>query len=137
MLATRRLAETERLWRAWVQLLERLHAELKYTARPVQELIASADRQTLRPLVWLSEFDGEAPLLCCPRGLCREERAFAEVFFSFLGTSDLDGQLAHIEHCCQRARELLQTATERRGRLSGVYTVMGVCAGACAGLVMV
>ncbi len=87
-------------------------------------------------MLWLSEYDDLSREWHSPENVCAEERSFAVSFFSFLGTTDLEGQLVHIERSAAKARENLQTATERRKRLAGVYAMTGVCAGLCSGLVM-
>lgn len=134
--AAKRLYDSERLWRAWVLLLQRLHAELQYTARPVQELLHTMRREELKALGWLAEYDDPREELRCPARLAVEERAFAGSFFAFLGASDLEGQLAHIERHRQRAQEAADAASERAKRLSGAYAMTGVCAGLCVGLML-
>lgn len=135
--ATWRLCESERLWQAWVRLLTQLYTELRYTVRPVQEVFASLDKKHYRALAWLSEYDGVSQGVGCPQGLCAEERAFAESFFAFVGTSDLEGQLAHIAQYGERAKDTLARVAEKRQRLSKVYISTAVCIGLSAAIVMV
>lgn len=133
--AVRRLVENERLWQAWVRLLTHLYTELRYTARPVQEILAALRQEDFRPLMWLSEF-GSATGMDCPKSLCAQERSFAESFFAFVGTSDLEGQLTHTLQYTERAKEMLATVSERRERLSKVYLSTAVCAGISTAIMM-
>ncbi len=134
--AAHRLGESERLWKAWEALLGRLAVELRYTLRPMQEVLCALNTEEFRALAWLSEYRTPHARLHCPETVCAEEKTFANEFFAFLGTSDLDGQLTHIARFQQQAHEAARTAHERRTRLSGVYTAMGVCGGLCLGLLM-
>lgn len=135
MSGARRLVENERLWQAWVRLLTHLYTELRYTARPVQEILADLKQEDFRSLVWLSEFRSTTGIEC-PAGLCAQERPFAESFFAFVGTSDLEGQLMHITQYTERAKELLAAVSERRERLSKVYVSTAVCAGISTAIMM-
>ena len=123
------LMSREALWQAWVRLLMRLHAELRYTARPVQEILAQMNPADYQPLAWVSEFCGDRVDIVCPQTLCEEERDFAEGFFAFVGTSDLEGQLAHISQYTERANERLAQVSDCRRRLSKVYLSTAACAG--------
>ncbi len=135
MNGVRRLTENERLWQAWVRLLTHLHTELRYTACPVQEVLAALDREEYRALAWLSEFEAvSSPRF--PKALCPQERDFAQGFFAFVGTSDLEGQLAHIARYTEQARERLTQVSERRQRLSKVYLSTAVCAGISTAIMM-
>ena len=134
--AAHRLKEHERLWKAWEALLDRLAVELRYTMRPVQEVLSGFDRNEFVPLSWLAEYANAQESFHLPLGLCMEEAAFAREFFSFLGTSDLEGQLAHIARFRQQASQTACSAQERCAKLSGVYIAMGVCGGLCIGLLM-
>ena len=100
-----------------------------------QEILAQADRKQYKSLEWLQEFDGKTDRYI-PCRLSAGERAYADGFFSFIGTSDLQGQLAHILQHTERAKERLRTATERRQRLARVYLSTAMCAGLCIGIVM-
>lgn len=131
----RRLADSERLWRDWVKLLTVLHTELRYTARPVQEILAALNPKDYVMLGWLCPYDATACGIC-PSALCEEEENFAREFFPFLGTSDLAGQLSHIEQFTERAKALLAQSGERRQRLSKVYVSTAVCLGISAGVMM-
>ena len=131
----RRLTDSERLWQDWVRLLAVLYTELRYTARPVQEILAALNPKDYGMLGWLSPYDATTCSLY-PSGLCEEEESFAREFFPFLGISDLAGQLAHIEQFTERAKVLLAQSGERRQRLSGVYVSTAVCLGISAGVMM-
>lgn len=135
MNGVRRLVENERLWQAWVRLLTHLHTELRYTARPVQEVLVALDREEYRALAWLSEFEAVSTSHF-PKTLCPQERDFAQGFFAFVGTSDLEGQLAHIAQYTEQARERLTQVGERRQRLSKVYLSTAVCAGISTAIMM-
>ncbi len=130
MHAVRRLIDDERLWEGWVRLLTRLHAELRYTASPVQEILAALPKEEYRSLVWLTAE------VYPPVGFREQERAFAEGFFAFIGTSDLEGQLTHILQYTERAKERLATMRERRQRLAKVYLSTAVCAGISTAIMM-
>ena len=133
----RRLSDSERLWQDWVRLLNSLHTELRYTVRPVQEMLAALNKREFAALPWLSEFGADLKGGVCPQGLCDEERAFACEFFSHVGTSDLAGQLAHIEQYRERATALSALSSERRRRLSKVYLSTAVCFGISIGIMVI
>lgn len=130
MRAVRRLIENERLWETWVRLLTYLHAELRYTARPVQEILAALPKEDYHALRWLTAD------IYPPADFCDQERAFAEGFFAFVGTSDLEGQLTHTLQYTERAREKLAEMRECRQRLAKVYLATAVCAGISTAIMM-
>lgn len=130
------LRKTEKLWRAWVLFLERLYARLRYTALPIGEVIGGIDHDGLQPLLWLSEYTSTDMPVGCPKTICEEERAFSQMVFGALGTTDLDGQLLHIEHCSARAEEMLEQAVAHRRKCEKAYTATGVCGGLCVGLLL-
>lgn len=130
------LRRSERLWEAWSRLLKRLQGRLRYSVQPIQTLLAALPKEDLRALSWLSQFDGQSAL-SCPQGLQAEEQDFAAAFFEGLGVTDLEGQLEHMNQYAQRADEQYRTAREKYRRLGKAYAVTGVCAGLCAGLLLI
>ena len=130
------LRDNERLWRAWVTLLRRLYADLRYTAMPLQALLAAVDRTGLDELKWLSEYSPEDVSLRTPTALSKEEKAFADSFFAGLGVTDLDGQLRHIAWHIERAEEQVAAARETYVHRAKAYTTTGICAGLCFGLLL-
>ncbi len=137
LVCAKRLYDAEKRWQAWDVLLARLHGELRYTACPLQEAFERIYKQDLTVLEWLKGYavsDGE---LYCPRGFSDEEQSFADSFFAFLGTSDLEGQLTHLSQTREKAQELAKAATERRKRLGNVYAVTGICTGVSLALAMI
>lgn len=122
-------------WHAWGLLLERTHAVLRYTAAPVQEIFRTIDRSELSQLEWLLEHDGDEPL-SLPASLGSAERTFAEGFLASLGTTDLEGQLAHIVHYRERAAAAERAAHEAYTRRGKAYVMTGVSVGLCLGLAL-
>lgn len=131
-----RLTATQRLWQDWVRLLAHLHTELRYTARPMQEILAALDKRRYPALGWLAEFTRATDEMHLPCALSADEITFANGFFGFVGASDLDGQLAHIAQYTERANDLLKAAADRRCRLARVYVSTATCAGLCIGIMI-
>lgn len=102
----------------------------------MQEIFAALDKRRYPALNWLSEFSCATVGMHPPHALSAEETAFADGFFGFVGVSDLDGQLAHIEQYTARAKERLDAATDRCQRLARVYLSTAVCAGLCVGIMI-
>lgn len=94
-------------------------------------------KEDLTALRWLDEFHGERTDLSCPLQVEDEERQFAQSFFDRLGTTDLDGQLQHIEVHLQQACEAHQAARSRYDRCGKAYIATGVCIGLCLGLLLI
>lgn len=126
-----------RLWRAWVLLLQRMHTTLRYTASPIQEVLRTVDKTELDALSWLSEYEHEGETLVLPRALDERERAFAMSFFAPLGTTDLEGQLMHIEQHIDRAEQAQADACAVYKRCAKAYVMTGVCVGLCIGLALI
>ncbi len=124
----------QRLWRAWVLLLQRLKARLRYTAEPIQEILRTVDRTGLESLVWLSEWDHDGGRLAVPQTVAASEKGFVHDFFASLGTTDLEGQLMHIEQFEERASRALADADVAFASRAKPYLMTGVCVGACVGL---
>lgn len=130
------LRDEQRLWRAWVLLLQRIHAALRYTAAPLQEILCTVDRSDLQALGWLSEYDGGETLVL-PQTLKNSERAFAVGFFAPLGTTDLEGQLAHIEQYLERALQAEREARATYKQRGKAYVMTGISVGLCVGLALI
>lgn len=134
--AALRMRDSEHLWRAWVTLLRRLYADLRYTAMPLQALLAAVDRTGLEPLGWLDEYTASDASPHLPQTIDKTEKAFAESFFAGLGVTDLDGQLAHIAWHIERAEEQVTAACEKYTARAKACTTSGICAGLCLGLLL-
>ncbi len=117
-------------------MLRRLHGMLLYSVEPMQALLSAMPKDDLRELVWLRRYAANADGFAIPDGLSREEREFALGVFPTLGTTDLTGQLAHLEECACRAAELKEQARARAERSARAYASTGICAGLCIGLLL-
>lgn len=115
----------------------RLHGALSYTARPIQSLLKDIPKDDLTELPWLRVFETDGAPLCCPVGLSAEESRFAQRVFQTLGTTDLDGQLQHLQVCIGDAAEQREAAHARAEQSAKAYTVTGICAGLCLALVLI
>lgn len=94
------------------------------------------DRTGLEALSWLSQYETRADILEAPRALQACERCFAESFFAPLGTTDLEGQLLHIEQFVIRASEAVRAADSAYASRAKAYMMTGICVGACIGLAL-
>lgn len=92
-------------------------------------------KEDLGALPWLMSFETSKDMRCPDFG-SKEEAVFGRAVFAQLGTTDLDGQLAHLAACERLAREKKEEAHERVRRLSRVYASTGVCAGMGLGLLL-
>ncbi|MBQ3093818.1 MAG: stage III sporulation protein AB [Clostridia bacterium] len=124
-----------KLWEAWTVLLQRLQRELRYSARPFDELIAGLSKDGLSPLLWFPSWSQTADLSRLP-SVSAEERDFVAALFAGLGVTDLEGQLDHIEQYTAMAEERRQAALDGFRRCAKAYAATGVCAGLGIGIVL-
>jgi len=95
------------------------------------------DRRDLTALGWLADYDADKNSLCEPPAVSEEERDFVQSLFSELGTTDLEGQLRHLEQHIDEALARAQIARDIYDRRAKAYTTTGICAGLCIGLLMI
>ena len=135
---SRRVEELE----AFRGFLSAVGTEIRFAALPVEMLVRR--HRSLSP--WLAACDEklsagepfplawqEAVALCpVPDG----DKAFFREFGEGLGTSDVEGQMAHCRLCETRLEELLAAARDDKLKKSKLYLTLGICAGLAAGLVL-
>ncbi len=96
--------------------------------------MAAIKTDDLSALFWLPSYIQTGDYGECLQTSKKEAQRFADSFFSKLGTTDLDGQLRHIEHHARLAKEALDGAHERYRQCAKAYVTTGVSAGLCLGL---
>ena len=126
-------------WHAWTVLLTRLHSRLRYTALPIQQLLAELSGDSdLSALLWLQHFASSKTAPVCPaQGLLKEEQAFAQALFAGFGVTDLEGQLSHLEVFLQQAKEREAAARTDLKTNAKVYGTGGICAGLSLALLLI
>ncbi len=95
--------------------------------------MANVKKDDLQALPWL--MCGSVPPTD-DKWFSKEERSFAKGLFSRLGTTDLDGQLRHLEQYAVLAEQAETEARDRRNRLTKAYVTTGLCAGLCLGIML-
>ena len=136
-----RLGLRNKFLRAFLSLLSRLETGVRYSREDIVTLIKASSPKTLSACFP----DGDDPRRFLDETVGRFKTSFnlnsetvlaLEYFASFIGSSDVDGQINHLRLCQSSFEQLYNNSLEEYKTKSRLYKILGFFAGAALALVM-